>query len=38
MFLFGFRPLKTIHTLVRSCATRIIDLTIILERTVVNLG
>ena len=37
MFLFGFRPLKTVHTLVRSCATRIIDLAIILERTVVNL-
>jgi hypothetical protein len=37
MFLFGFRPVKTVHASVRSCATRIIDLAIILERTVVNL-
>ena len=36
MLFLGFRPFKTIHTLVRLCAARVIDLTIILERTVVD--
>jgi hypothetical protein len=37
MLFLGFCPFKTVHTLVSFCASRIIDLAIILEWTVVKL-